>query len=470
MKTVFLPHAEPLRILAVDDDAAMLRYIHTLLELDGHRVSTAVSGEEALALLRGGLKPHLMLLDMMMPERDGMVTLAETRRDFPAVKVVMLTGVSDTHQVVAAMKLGAFDYVTKPFRKPDLDAVIAMAQEKPQGPIETVEELTDDLYFLAASDATRKLREQAGRMALVDVPVLLLGESGTGKEVTAHLIHKLSSRAGKPFLKVNCAAVPAELLESELFGYEAGAFTGAVQAKPGKFEQCQKGTFFLDEIGEMPPQLQAKLLHVLQDGTFSRLGGRTQLKCDARVLAATNIDVQSSLQNRQLRADLYYRLSALTLQIPPLRERKEEIPLLLKHFMVRSAERLGRPILPVSPAMLVACHEYSWPGNLRELGNFVKRYLVLGDEESALREIRGLTSAGQSAAVGGLTEGGVAKPFAQDASEAVRLARALEDSRWNRRVAAEQLGLSYRELLQKMKQHGLTSEPDPRVQRTSAGR
>ncbi len=456
-----------LRILAVDDEAGMLHYIHTLLELDGHRVSTATSGEEALALLRGGMKSDLMLLDMNMPAPDGLATLAEVRQQFPGLKVVMLTGESGTQQVVAAMRLGAFDYITKPFRKPDLDAVIAQVLGKREDGKESVEELTDDLYFLAASDATRKLREQAERMAQVDVPVLLLGESGTGKEVTAHLIHRLSPRASKPFLKVNCAAVPAELLESELFGYEAGAFTGATQAKPGKFELCQKGTFFLDEIGEMPPQLQAKLLHVLQDGSFSRLGGRTQLKCDARILAATNINVKASLQNRQLREDLYYRLSALTLEIPPLRERKEEIPALLKHFMARNAEKMGRPALPVSPAMSAACLAYDWPGNLRELGNFVKRYLVLADEAAALREI-GSERYGKTAERDVANSFSVTIPREQD--EAELIAQVLEKAHWNRRVAAEQLKLGYRELLQKMKQHGLAAEPSGRAHRTSAGR
>lgn len=447
-----------LRILAVDDEAGMLRYIHTLLELDGHRVSTATSGEEALALLRGGMKADLMLLDLMMPGMDGLAVLAKSRRLYPTLKVVMLTGVSDTRQVVAAMRLGAFDYITKPFRKPDLDAVLALARARDEG-AEAVVELTGELYFLAASEATRKLREQAQRMAQVDVPVLLLGESGTGKEVTAHLIHQLSPRAERPFLKVNCAAVPADLLESELFGYEAGAFTGATQAKPGKFELCGKGTFFLDEIGEMPPHLQAKLLHVLQDGSFSRLGGRGPLKCEARILAATNINVRAALHSRQLREDLYYRLSALTLQIPPLRERKEEIPVLLKHFMARTAERLGRPALPVSPEMTAACLAYEWPGNLRELGNFVKRYLVLADEEAALREI----TPGAAPA-----EGVVATRQREREDESERIAQALEQAHWNRRAAAEQLGMGYRELLQRMRRHGLTAEP--RAHRTTAGR
>src|SRR5258705_2499905 len=234
----------------------------------------------------------------------------------------------------------------------------------------------------------KKIRSQAALVANVDIPVLLLGESGTGKEVLGRLIHKLSQRAHRTFLKVNCAAVPADLLESELFGYEAGAFTGATHPKPGKFELCNKGTILLDEIGEMPPSLQAKLLHVLQDQQFSRLGSRTVVKVDVRILAATNINIPEALANKRLREDLYYRLNAFTLQLPPLRERKEEIPILLKHFMARMSEQYARPSLPLSANMLQAWQDYSWPGNLRELNNFIKRYLVLGDEKLAIQELQ----------------------------------------------------------------------------------
>ena len=256
-----------------------------------------------------------------------------------------------------------------------------------------MEELADEVFFVAASPAMRKIRSQAALVAGVDIPVLMLGESGTGKEVVARLIHKLSPRAHRTFLKVNCAAVPADLLESELFGYEAGAFTGANHAKPGKFELCNKGTILLDEIGEMPPLLQAKLLHVLQDQQFSRLGSRSVIKVDVRILAATNINIPEALANKRLREDLYYRLNAFTLQLPPLRERKEEIPILLKHFMARMSEQYARPPLPLSPNMLQACQDYSWPGNLRELNNFIKRYLVLGDEKLAIKNCSPATAA-----------------------------------------------------------------------------
>src|ERR1700682_2519736 len=376
-------------ILLVDDEPGMLRYIKTLLEVDDYKVETASTGEEALERVQKGLRPDLVLLDLLMPGIDGLQTLEELRKLQPGIKVVMLSCVSDTRKVVQAIRLGAHDYLTKPFQKSELDTVIDQCLGKNQQnyPGE-VEEVGDEVFFVAASPVMRKIRSQAALVANVDIPVLMLGESGTGKEVMARLIHKLSPRAHRTFLKVNCAAVPADLLESELFGYEAGAFTGANHAKPGKFELCNKGTILLDEIGEMPPLLQAKLLHVLQEQQFSRLGSRSVIKVDVRILAATNINIAEALATKRLREDLYYRLNAFTLLLPPLRDRKEEIPILLKHSMTRMAERYARSPLPLTPALLEACHNHNWPGNLRELNNFLKRYLILGDENLAVAEIQ----------------------------------------------------------------------------------
>jgi len=325
-----------------------------------------------------------------------------------------------------------------------------------------VEELYDDVFFVAASPAMRKIRSQAALVANVDIPVLMLGESGTGKEVVARLVHKLSPRAHRMFLKVNCAAVPADLLESELFGYEAGAFTGATHPKPGKFELCNKGTILLDEIGEMPPLLQAKLLHVLQDQQFSRLGSRSVIKVDVRILAATNINIPEALATKHLREDLYYRLNAFTLQLPPLRERKEEIPILLKHFMSRMSEQYARPSLPLSQALLQACQEYSWPGNLRELNNFVKRYLVLGDEKLAVQELQPKSDGNgphrdSSSSPQGETGGGLKSlaRSAKDEAEAEAIKQALNQTNWNRKQAAALLKISYKALLYKIRQYGI---------------
>src|SRR5215467_9624547 len=380
---------ETANILLVDDEPGMLRYIRTLLEVDDYKVETASTGEEALDRVQKGLQPDLVLLDLLMPGIDGLQTLEQLRQLRPGVKVVMLSCVSDTRKVVQAMRLGAHDYLTKPFQKAELDAVIDQCLgENQQTYSGDIEELCDDVFFVAASPAMRKIRSQAGLVANVDIPVLLLGESGTGKEVLARLIHKRSPRAHRTFLKVNCAAVPADLLESELFGYETGAFTGATHPKPGKFELCNKGTILLDEIGEMPPLLQAKLLHVLQDQQFSRLGSRSVVKVDVRILAATNVNIPEALATKRLREDLYYRLNAFTLNLPPLRDRKEEIPVLLKHSMSRMAERYARPPLPLSPALLQACQNHSWPGNLRELNNFLKRYLILGEKKLPIPKLK----------------------------------------------------------------------------------
>jgi len=455
--------SETASILLVDDEPGMLRYIRTLLEVDDYKVETASTGEEALTRVQKGLQPDLVLLDLLMPGIDGLQTLEQLRQLRPGVKVVMLSCVSDTRKVVQAIRLGAHDYLTKPFQKAELDAVIdqCLGTNNQNYPGE-VEELYDDVFFVAASAAMRKIRSQAALVAHVDIPVLLLGESGTGKEVIAHLIHKLSPRAHRTFLKVNCAAVPADLLESELFGYEAGAFTGATHSKPGKFELCNKGTILLDEIGEMPPVLQAKLLHVLQDQQFSRLGSRSMIKVDVRILAATNINITEALATRRLREDLYYRLNAFTLQLPPLRERKEEIPILLKHFMSRMAEQYARPPLPLSPELLKACQEYHWPGNLRELNNFVKRFLVLGDEKLAVTELYPKTDgngAGFQPAphvpndnAGGLKS--LARS-AKDEAEAEAIKRALDQTNWNRKQAAALLQISYKALLYKIRQYGI---------------
>src|SRR5271165_7195108 len=467
------------KILLVDDEPGMLRYIKTLLEVDDYKVETATTGEEALQLVEKGLQPDLVLLDVLMPGIDGLQTLEQLRRIQPGLKVVMLSCVNDTRKVVHAMKLGALDYLTKPFQKAELDAVIdlSLGQGK-QTYSGEVEELADDVFFIAASPAMRKLRSQAALVANVDIPVLMLGESGTGKEVMARLIHKLSPRAHRTFLKVNCAAVPADLLESELFGYEAGAFTGANHAKPGKFELCNKGTILLDEIGEMPPLLQAKLLHVLQDQTFSRLGSRTLVKVDVRILAATNIDIPEALANKRLREDLYYRLNAFTMSLPPLRDRKEEILILLKHFMSRMSESYARSPLPLSGPLMEACLRHSWPGNLRELSNFIKRYLVLGDETLAASELQPRPGGGggmhaevaakipvsSADSTGGLKS---LSRNAKDGAEAEAIARALEETNWNRKQAAVLLKISYKALLYKIRQYGIAQSRS--THRLSAG-
>ncbi len=456
-------------ILLVDDEPSVLRYTKTLLEIENYNVETAASGEEALQRMNRGPAPSLVVLDLVMPGMDGLETLESCKKLHPEQKVVMVSCVSDTNKVVQAMRLGASDYLTKPFLPPQLQGAVrralgpmeaeeSVAHPPARGP-EMVDEIDDDLFFLAASPAMKQIRAQAALIAKVDVPVLLLGESGVGKEVLARLIHKMSVRAHRELVKVNCAALPAELLESELFGYEAGAFTGANRPKPGKFELAHKGTILLDEIGEMSAGLQAKLLHVLQDGSFSRLGGRANITANARVVAATNIDVQKAIAERRLREDLYYRLNAFTLTVPPLRERREEIPVLLRYYMSSLARQFGKNAPSVSDRLVQECMRYNWPGNLRELCNVVKRYLVLENENLIIEEMRSREDGGEmdgASLAGG--RGGLKAMMRslKDDAEAREIQRALEDASWNRKVAAAHLNISYKALLYKIKQHGLS--------------
>lgn len=456
------------RILVVDDEPSMLQYLRTVLEAGPYQVDSVQTGSEALLRIQEEPTPDVVLLDVLMPDLDGLKTLEMLKRARPNLRVVMLSCSTDPRKVVQAIRLGAVDYLTKPFQLDDLEAVLRhsltmeIAPHEPAEGETAIEELGDDLCFIGASPAMRKIRAQVEQMAVVNVPVLILGESGTGKEIVARLIHQVSPRASRTFLKVNCAALPADLLESELFGYEVGAFTGATRPKPGKFEICDKGTILLDEIGEMPIGLQAKLLHVLQDQEFSRLGSRTTIKVDVRILAATNVDIGQAIAAKMLREDLYYRLNAFTLNLPPLRERREEIPLLLRQFMARYAGRYARPPLPLSPGLVDACVRYSWPGNLRELENFVKRYLILGDESLVRSELevkaeikgadgpqsktgRGSPSGGLKSLVRGL----------KDEAEMEAISRALEQTKWNRKQAAQLLSISYKALLYKIRQYGI---------------
>jgi DNA-binding NtrC family response regulator len=460
-------------ILIVDDEPTILSYTQSLLERDNYSVETANSGFEAVRRLQDGLSPSLILLDMTMPDMNGLQTIEECRKIHPNHKIIALSCAIDTSSVVQAIKLGALDYLTKPFCKSELDAVLKRCLEpeknskpdlQPRSASDDVEveNLDDDLFFLAASPKMKEIRAQVSLVGKADVPVLVLGESGVGKEIVARLIHKMSIRANRPLLKVNCAALPTELLESELFGYEAGAFTGATRSKPGKFELCNKGTILLDEIAEMSTLVQAKLLHVLQDGSFSRLGSRSNITVDVRVLAATNVNIQEALANKTLREDLYYRLNAFTLRIPPLRERREEIPLLLKQFMNRLSERYAQPPLRYSDRLLRTCIQYHWPGNLRELGNFVKRYLVLQDEAMAISELQ-LRSKGSMA---GLRKNGNNVPMSspegdlkslvrdlKDEAELQAIAQVLVATGWNRKLAAARLNISYRALSYKIKRY-----------------
>jgi DNA-binding NtrC family response regulator len=466
--------------LIVGSEPAVMAHVSDSIARDNLRV-VSLSKEQAVIRLQNGFVPDIILLQVSGAHSLGALTTF--REALPSIPTIVLSTVHRSQIAVKAMKMGATDYLELPFDmarlKESIQHHLMLAETgKKEEPVHETP-LGDDISFVCASARMNEIRGQCAILARVDLPVLILGESGTGKEVIAQYIHKMSSRAHRTFLKVNCAAMPADLLESELFGYEQGAFTGAVKSKPGKFEISNMGTILLDEIGEMPPQLQSKLLQVLQDGTFSRLGGRTPIKVDVRVIAATNIDMNTAIATRAFREDLYYRLNGFSIQMPPLRKRKEEIPFLIRHFIRKlSLKYAKQPVVP-SDQLLDAYMEYDWPGNLRELENSVKRFLVLGDERYILTELRnsksGRSTSSTPQANSGLSlsSGGGLKKLARSAmgeAETEAMSEALIRHNWNRKQAANELKISYKALLYKIRQYGLSPTQNSDSNSNSASR
>jgi two-component system response regulator AtoC len=463
------------KILVVDDDPMMLRYTRNLLESEGYVVRSAMTGAAALEEMQSAPAPDLVLLDMVMPEPDGLETLSRMLALAPATKVIMLSGQRDPAGIVQAMKLGAADYLAKPVDEEQLLAAVRHylpSTEEETDPQVICEDLGGENFFLAASPAMKKIFEQVQRIAGVDIPVLITGESGTGKEIIAQLLHNHSPRAKKRFLKINCAAIPEDLLESELFGYEAGAFTSATTSKPGYFEQCDKGTILLDEIGEMPPRLQAKLLQVLQDQRFFRLGGKAPVAVDVRILAATNVDVKAAVEQGRLRLDLYYRLNAFNLNLPPLRERREEIVPLFRQFMKRMAYIHRQPLRPMTDSLHQMMMQHDWPGNIRELYNVVKRFLILGDETlvtapASLPPTHPSQGHGRRNSDSPNDLRRILRAVKGEA-EAEAIRKALEMTQWRRKDAAALLGICYKALIYKSRQYGIIS-PREKVSPRASG-
>ncbi len=468
--------AQPLRVLVIDDDPGLRDYLEALAASRGYHVFTAATGEDALESLEQ-TRPDLVTLDLVLPGMDGLETLGQLQHRLPNVPVVMLSGHGQARSIVEAMKLGAADFLRKPFEVEELEFAFQKALEK-RALRKEVEELRgrvrseSELLMLCGDDPKmQEVREIIEQVADTDITVLVRGESGTGKELVARALHRLSTRADRPFVKVNCAALPSELLESELFGFEKGAFTGAQRRKLGKFEYANHGTIFLDEISEMHPSLQAKLLQVLQDGEFSRLGGESDVRVDARVIAATNRNLETAVSDGSFREDLFYRLNVVTVQLPPLRDRKDAIPLLVGHFLDMYNRQYGKDLKHLSQATLEVFHTHQWPGNVRELENMVKRMVVLGNEAAVLEEIATRAAAAEAASGGpasldlealgvdlsdakGVDLKAIAKRAAQIAEKRV-IKKVLDQTRWNRKEAAERLQISYKALLYKMKDNGL---------------
>jgi DNA-binding NtrC family response regulator len=461
------PLKQGTEIAVLDPDSGIQTYLRRIFE-DRFRVTSFTEIAELTQRLKESPAPKLLLMDWHITEdeaeQNALGLLARIHASNPVLPIIVLACSAELSEVVMATRMGATDMILKPFRKKDIDLAVEQCLHEETG--ETADDdvveipLDEETSFVRSSKCMREIESQCRLLARVDIPVLVLGDSGTGKEVATMYIHKMSARSQHSFLKVNCAAMPADLLESELFGYEQGAFTGAVKSKPGKFEMCNKGTIFLDEIGEMPSTLQAKLLQVLQDGSFSRLGGRSSIKVDVRVISATNIDIKAAIVQKRFREDLYYRLNGFTLKMPPLRERMEEIPIFSEYFMRKVAAKYQRSPLPISPALMKALTRHSWPGNLRELENTIKRYLILSDEQAIIGDLDPHQNAELPASMRADTgSNGGLKHLVRDlkgGAESAVIAQTLEETRWNRKLAATNLQISYKALLYKIKQYNLT--------------
>jgi two-component system, NtrC family, response regulator AtoC len=449
-------------ILLVDSVPASNGTTSEILKAAWHKVTTCSSMFEAVNYLQRGASVDVVVVDCPA-NSDGFDALVSIKKAARDARVIVLSSASTTRAVARTIRLGAHDCLAKPISPADLQqAVRECLLPEPKLVRECMEQevqLNNDTAFVFASKKMWEVRAQCSLVARVDLPVLILGESGTGKEVLAQFIHQTSQRSNRTFLKVNCAAVPAELLESELFGYEQGAFTGASRSKPGKFELCNHGTILLDEIGEMPAEMQAKLLQVLQDGTFARLGGRSSIKVDVRVIAATNIDIRSAITQKKFREDLYYRLNGFNITLPPLRERREEIPVLFRYFMRKFSGKYNSDPLSPSDELIEACIRHDWPGNLRELENFVRRYLVLGNEQLMLAELGPQTRSTVHVVPKQIAPGsGGLKTLVRGVkgeAEMQAIGEALQNSGWNRKIAAAELKISYKALLYKVRQYGI---------------
>src|SRR5579875_1354287 len=452
-------------ILIVEDEAKMQRLLQLSLAEEGYTTRSASDAEQGLRLLRQE-KFDLVITDLKLPGMDGLEFLQAVKRTDARIPVILMTAFGTVETAVQAMKAGASDYVLKPFSLEEIKLIIQR-----------------ELNVLRLKDENRNLREALGKryqfkkiiarsakmqevLAVVDrvaptnSTVLLGGESGVGKDLIARAIHQHSRRSSGPFIKINCAAIPENLLESELFGYEKGAFTGAVTAKPGKFELADRGTIFLDEIGDVPPSIQVKLLRVLQEREFERLGGTKTLKVDVRLVAATNRDLRAALEQGSFREDLYYRLNVVPINIPPLREHKEDIPDLVHLFIERFSSEAGKQITGLTPAALKRLIDFHWPGNVRELENIIERAVALATgEEIGEADIRlDLSPASPSIASTGSTAEFLPPGMTLEQFEGKSILEALRRAGGNKSQAARLLGLSRNALRYRLSTMGVADE------------
>ncbi len=484
------PEVEPKRILIADDEANIRRVLEAILKRDGYEVVTAANGIEALSGMSRDV--HTVITDLKMPGLSGMELLRKLTVDYPDVPVVMITAHGSVENAVEAVKLGAFDYLEKPFDQEQIRQIVTKAlrthalsrrDARPEEPTGQ----RGRFRIVGESAAIRQIYAIVEKVANTPSTVLITGESGTGKELIARALHDNSSRQGGPFIKINCAAIPKTLMESELFGYEKGAFTGAVGAKPGRFELAHGGTLFLDEIGEIPVEMQVKLLRVLQESEFERVGGIKTIKVDVRLVTATNRDLAAEIATGGFREDLFYRLNVVPIHLPPLRERREDIPLLVDHFVAKFNDRLKKQISGITPDAVGRLASYNWPGNIRELENLIERTMLFCEApvidvnnlpqellggvpppEERVERLREDRPSFSSLPAINLGSGGTAPPLAEGVGslkEAVRveterverelIQRALDETGGNVTQAARKLKISRKSLQTKMKELGL---------------
>jgi two-component system response regulator AtoC len=464
------------KLLIIDDDPKVSWILREGLE-DQYDIISASDGYEGIQVASKE-KPTLILLDIKMPGMDGLDVLQKLKKaDLPS-DVIMLSGHDQTQNVVEAIKLGAAEFIAKPFEVREVSIHLENVLKRRSLERE-VDYLKGELQaktnyenFVGDSPRMLEIKNLIEQVADSELSVLIRGESGTGKEIVARMLHNLSSRHDNPFVKVNCAAIPRELLEAELFGYEKGAFTGAHKNKPGRFEVANKGTIFLDEIGDMSFELQAKLLQVLEQHEFVRVGGINNIKVDVRIICATNQDLEKAILDRTFRDDLFYRLNEITVQLPPLRERPGDVPLLVNHFLDKYNRMYKRDLSGMSAECMEAMVNFSWPGNVRQLENLIKQ-MVVRQDESVVYDMINKTSQPVPASTGYANTGGYAQPAAGTDASAnsfslkQRISRTVEEeerrlisqvltkTNWNRRKAAELLEISYRSLLYKIKEYSL---------------
>ena len=445
------------KVLIVDDEKTV-RYAFRRTFEDEYEIIEAENGQEALSTVATE-KPDVILMDIRMPVMDGLSALGVIKEKALDIQVVLMTAYTDTNTAMQAMKEGAFDYIIKPFDNTEVRQVIEKAchlariKEQVKSTDDDVSSSSKADHIIGCSKTIIAVSKLVGQVAPTDVPALILGETGVGKELVARAIVQHSRRATGPFMVVNCASLPDTLIESELFGYESGAFTGAVKQRVGRFEQCQDGTIFLDEIGELPALMQAKVLRVLQDGSFERLGGNATLYTNARVIAATNCNLRKMVDNGEFRRDLYHRLKVFPISIPALRDRREDIPLLAKYFISRYGQVIAPPVESITPEALNKLAEYGWPGNVRELQNVLRRAIVLARSSTVTADdcqmdISDSVDTSQSHSIDALIDesfrDGDDSPFQQVISkvECALIKKALVLSHGNQVKAAKLLGIN----------------------------